>query len=220
MPRKQSDLNNAGQSLIETVAALFILVTTLFVALGLAVQNSRTNDNANKQILGTALAREGVEAIKNIRDTNWLRGVLEDCADIMGAGQSCYRNWLRMPDGSGSIIGSEDGINYVLQLDKDDPERGWELVADESFSSYALAKDAEGYFTVDCTSNCSGFYRAISVYHDFDYGGLRPSNPVRVFVISTVWWQNQKCPRTEDPASLPSGCKVVLEQWLTNWRNF
>lgn len=86
----------SGQSIIETVVAIFILVMGITAALGLANYSFGAATNINKQIIGTGLAREGLEAVKNMRDTNWLKGTKSsDCYDFATGTQiaSCYRDW-------------------------------------------------------------------------------------------------------------------------------
>src|SRR5579864_7113651 len=88
------DQKQSGQTLIETVVAIFVLVTGLITAASLAISSFQSTDLASKQIIATALARQGVEAVKNIRDSNWQNGTLADCSGTMSSGQFCYANWL------------------------------------------------------------------------------------------------------------------------------
>lgn len=103
-----------GQTLIETVVAIFILVMGIVAAVGLAIFAQSSSSNITKQIIATGLAREGIEAIKNIRDTNWLSQVNIDTncynfASSTANNANCYKNWMDQnyyPNGSPLYRGS------------------------------------------------------------------------------------------------------------------
>ncbi|MDP3794957.1 MAG: prepilin-type N-terminal cleavage/methylation domain-containing protein [bacterium] len=62
-------------SLIETLVAVGILAGALVAAVGLLSLTLRTMRTAQSEFIAAHLAAEGIEVIRNIRDTNWLRGV-------------------------------------------------------------------------------------------------------------------------------------------------
>lgn len=127
--KKIKDLEN-GQTLIETMSAVFILIMGVTSALGLAIYAYSSSTMITKQIIATGLAREGVEAVKNMRDTNWLKqlsvNINKDCYNYAsttpaGIGPSpatcpgntstascCYRNWLQEPGCAGQ--GNDKGF--------------------------------------------------------------------------------------------------------------
>ncbi len=73
-----------GQTLIETLVASFILVMGITAALTLATYSLGATNNIRQQTIGLGLAREGLEVVKNMRDTNWLRGTSSsDCYDFL-----------------------------------------------------------------------------------------------------------------------------------------
>lgn len=94
-----------GFTIIETLVALTILivgVTGAFTAASQAISNSTF---AKDQVIAFYLAEEGVEMIKNVRDTNalqgnqWLHGVSENPNDpcffsqnSSDPGKSCYKD--------------------------------------------------------------------------------------------------------------------------------
>lgn len=100
-------LKSSGQTLIETMAALFILTMGISAAVGLAVYAFSSSSTILKEIVATGLAREGMEAVRNMRDTNWLNDTLgtpangNSCTDFNDSGQNdCYPHWL----GTGSSM--------------------------------------------------------------------------------------------------------------------
>ncbi len=94
-------LCSPGQTLIETLAAMFILVTGISAAVGLAIFAFNSSSAVVKQIIATGLAREGLEIVKNMRDTNWLQDTIttHGCYNFASnpVGQmtaDCYQHWL------------------------------------------------------------------------------------------------------------------------------
>lgn len=65
---------NKGVTLLETLVAIFVLVTGIVGAFSLIISvMSFTSYNSNK-LIASYLAQEGVELVRNIRDTNWQEG--------------------------------------------------------------------------------------------------------------------------------------------------
>jgi len=64
--------NNKGETLAETIIALSILAIGITVASTIIINSMRNLTNAKNRVTAVNIAREGIEAIRNIRDTNWL----------------------------------------------------------------------------------------------------------------------------------------------------
>ena len=64
--------NQSGITLIETLVASSILIIGIVAALILAVYSLRVVETSKQELVATNLAREGLEVVRNIRDTNWL----------------------------------------------------------------------------------------------------------------------------------------------------
>ncbi len=197
-----------GQTLIETLVAIFILVTGLVSALSLAVYSFQSSDNSSKQIVGTALARESIEGLRNIRDTNWLKGTLSTCSDL-GTGQQCYSAW----QGSGEqrIEAGTYAIDYSIGSSN--------VLLTKNPTSYVLNYDSgTGLYSNGGAGVPTNYSRKLVITEDqtSPYTALNP----RLVAVSTVWWQGRKCPVTTDPVTLSASCKVVLQSYLTNWKNY
>jgi Tfp pilus assembly protein PilV len=91
----------SGQTLIETIAAIFILTMALTAGLGLTIYVLSHSKTTLDEIVATNLAREGIDVVKNMRDTNWLESDakavapwdLQDCT-LNGKTVQCYpRVW-------------------------------------------------------------------------------------------------------------------------------
>jgi type II secretory pathway pseudopilin PulG len=96
---KKQKTKYLGQTLIETMVALFILSMGVSSAVGLSIYAFGSSNSILKQIIGTGLAREGIEAVRNMRDTNWLNDSLitNGCYNFATGvldSENCYQNWL------------------------------------------------------------------------------------------------------------------------------
>lgn len=65
--------NQFGQSLLEMIIAITVISVALFSILSLFLSNMKAEEEARLRIVGSNLAQEGVEVVRNIRDSNWLK---------------------------------------------------------------------------------------------------------------------------------------------------
>jgi len=66
-------LNNKGETIMETVIAMGILAVGITLASTIIAMSLRNINASKNRVIAVNLAREGLEAMRNIRDTNWLR---------------------------------------------------------------------------------------------------------------------------------------------------
>lgn len=69
---KKRNLNQRGETLAETLIALSILAIGITMASSSIINTLRNMTTAKNRIIAINITREGVEAMRNIRDTNWL----------------------------------------------------------------------------------------------------------------------------------------------------
>lgn len=67
-------VSQKGQGLLEALIAVSIIVTALSGVMALASQNLGASQVSSQQVVGINLAREAVEIVRNMRDSNWLSG--------------------------------------------------------------------------------------------------------------------------------------------------
>ncbi len=65
----------SGQSMIEAIVALGILMTAVSAALTLVTAAVRANKESENGIVAANLAREAIEVARGLRDSNWLSDV-------------------------------------------------------------------------------------------------------------------------------------------------
>ncbi len=217
----------SGQTLVETMVAALVLSIGIGAAVSLAVYGLTATSSIPKQLIGVGLAREGIEAVKNMRDTNWLRTALaDDCHNFLTGGGDglCFKQWL---SGSYQIDPGSTPQTYSLGIAGEDPEEEyWRLVATPSrfgLNYTPEATAAEGFYsaatTVTVENTNSGFARKITLEADSTAPFDENTGP-RLKVTVDVWWTDRRCPAlTATPPTNPN-CRVTLETYLTNWKDY
>ncbi len=146
--------NQSGITLIEVLVASSILIVGIVAALILAMYSLRVAEVSKQELIATNLAREGVEVVRNIRDSNWL-----DQSD---------------PDWTSGLVGTGTTSYFVPVFN---PLTGsWTL----SEISFAESQDCESSTTtVLCrivwSNNGSGFDR---MYLQFNPAGIYSPNDI------------------------------------------
>lgn len=210
---------NSGQSLIETIVAIFILTTGLASGLALAIFSFGSASDISEKITATGLAREGLEAVRGMRDSNWLSDSLTPCDDL-GSGQQCYPDWLNETYSIKGSSGSGQTYRLAFQPQASNNSK-WTLENTSSASNYRLYFQPAGELSHTLTSDPSNFFRKLTViYADTNppYSGTSPLLLVR----SAVWWYGKRCSNELTDLVNPSdtACKIISEEFLTNWRNY
>ncbi len=225
----------SGQTLIETLVACFILVMGISAALGLANYSLNATTNIKQQTVALGLAREGIEVVKNIRDTNWLKATLTaDCYNFLPGGGTnnayCYQDWLSPASGTGQNISAPTGTRgFALRFDSSQ-SNPWVLAQTESdfgLNKVDINSGGSGVSKVyyeaqdglTFSEGNSGFGRAIYITQDNSFAPFNQNTGPRLKISSIVWWKGKNCPESETPPS-DHRCAVSLETYLTNWRNF
>lgn len=236
--------NQKGQTLIETVIAIFILISGITAALGLAIFAFTSSQNIASQMIAVGIAREGIEVVKNMRDTNWLQDLLNNTCYNPKTGLNndadCYPNWLSEQFDI-NPIGNPGSEYFKLRIEN--TANYWDLNNENclpscrfglNFDSNISGPNFWGFYTfsgsgVTHTSATSDFARKITLVEDdgvalYGNGADNPFNKdgdkgYRLKVTSQVWWADKKCPRANDWPGL-GRCSVELNTYLTNWKNY
>lgn len=72
--RKIKKFQQPGFSIIEILAILFIISLAMLGVVSLIVQNIQVQSINKNQLIAASLSQEGIELVRQIRDTNWLNG--------------------------------------------------------------------------------------------------------------------------------------------------
>jgi Tfp pilus assembly protein PilV len=216
----------SGQTLVETMVASLVLVIGIGAAVGLAIYGLSATSGVTKQLIGLGLAREGVEAVKNMRDTNWLQTAYsQDCYDFTSSTDvaRCYKDWLNGPPYD---LDPGSSATYALGFDITKPEESyWQLIRHSSnFGlNYTPINSTIGFYStsgsgVAVASATSDFARKITLTLDNSVPFNEAEYP-RLHVRVDVWWRDKRCPLSNEPPA-SAGCKVTLETYLTNWKDY
>lgn len=167
----QNFLKTRGETLTETLVALFILALSIVAAVTLLVSSIRANEASRERIIAINIARTGLEAIHNIRDTNWL---------VHSADKRLC--WNNMPNETCEDTFSPFGVSdnaiegdtyYKVDLNAD---YTWSLTNETSieWDEYRLHLDENGFYTHEesGTTSSTNFRRRIFISYRDDDGNV------------------------------------------------
>ncbi len=173
-----------AESLIEVIIAVFVVALGSSVATSLIVTSIQSNSFSRDNLIALNLAVEGLEAMRNIRDNNWLRFSFdkEKCWNISPApaATSCDTS-KTIQDGNYTvslnkvyewILAIQDG--KVLNLDSSTDNNVFQLKLEKrSGQNVYVQTSGTG---VDITS--TNFYRMITV----------TNGAAKMDITSTIQW--------------------------------
>ncbi len=239
-----------GQSLIETIAAIFILTMALTTVIGVTIYALSKSNVSQKEIVATNLAREGIDVLRMMRDTNWMAGDVGganysldvDCGTTPPNGntglpqtgqggasenpmnnKTCYPQWMDGPTYNFDPNSWSGANDARVRLDTPSSV-SWILETVNGSRRYHMCIEATGEIRHSnaCDNNTNPPYaRRIQISSANTASPYTRRNP-QLRVVSTVVWQDKKCPSivNADPVSLNTSCKVVTEEFLTNWKDY
>ncbi len=200
-------MRQRGESLLEVIIAVSILATIMVSVFSLLIRGASTNVNVTNRVVAINVAREGMEAVRNIRDTNWLkysgdRRAKWLCLDSEG-NDACEGNLKSLIEPNNYTVDfSQIDKRYYLarQLetvlsDKDT------LPANEN---YRLYLGADGRFTHTAGGDVTKYYRQVYLRPEtgwLDTAGCSVDGcptQERMQVSVRVQWQEDKAIRHLD----------------------
>ncbi len=216
--------------MIETIVAIFVLTTALVAGVGLAIYAFTISETSQNEIVATNLAREGVEVVRMMRDSNWLASDakaaqgnptydLQACNDI--GNRLCFpRSYDQIPPFNSYDLTGGSG-NKRLAFNS--AANTWALDSGGS-QDYNLYLQSDGSYSSTVTGT-SIFARMINI--TFNFGGSYPSNNNNsngeMVVKSVVAWRGKNCTAfngSTNLLTLSTKCKTVVEEHLTNWKDY
>lgn len=193
--------NNSGQSLIELIVAVAIIQVGLLSVWSLFLSNFNAEREAELRIVGANLSREGVELVKNIRDSNWLRadqGEVNEEGKIWPWDEGLNSGIYSISYDDGSLEGEEESQLYV------DPQGFYTNSSNGTKTSFYKR-------TIELKSVCCSDPEGDLVCNDTNYQIKKPSElcPLRIGinVIAKTTWSHSGGERNS-----------VVEDIIYNWR--
>lgn len=175
----------AAESLIEVIIAVFVVALGSSVATSLVVTSIQSNSFSRDNLIALNLAVEGLEAMRNIRDNNWLRFSFdkEKCWKKSPKATSCDPTGTAGDITPGKYIVSLDknyawdlnSTDKILDLDKTDLGNGiFQLKLEQRAGQNVYVQTSSTGSTITPTS----FYRMITVVNA----------PDKINITSTIQW--------------------------------
>jgi type II secretory pathway pseudopilin PulG len=204
-----------GETILEVIIALFIVATGSTAATSLIVNSMQSNGLSRDNLIALNLAVEGLEAVRDIRDTNWLRFNFNKT--------QCWNEWPDTTSCDGSLIGdarynphfdpgtmkwtfklsglssipddlttNSNSCLYYYDLDKTkeiDPSMDDDDVIDNDRDII------DDNYTPSASGNilklsCSGFYRIVNIAYTAGTGSpILAANATEMTVTSIVQWK-------------------------------
>ncbi|MEK7072265.1 MAG: hypothetical protein AAB969_01710 [Patescibacteria group bacterium] len=146
--------NKKGQSLVELVVAIGVITIGLFSVWNLFLSNFNGEQEAGARILSVNLAREGIEIVKNIRDSNWLAIENND---------SCFYNGLTYDPCNWDSDLSDDGSGVIENLFSDDVyiDYSADIISDNQTRIYQDL--SSGLYSHDSSDQATTYRRLINI---------------------------------------------------------
>lgn len=204
-------LKQQGQTMIEALLAIFIIMMALLGFLSRSSQNYMAGTDSMRRIIAINLAREGVELVKNIRDSNWLVG----CNDPDDE-DNCLHWYSGLYDGTGNNTFINFSFNREnnqwTNLFHDDELTFIQCIENESCRLYL----DEGAYTSEVTDAPTEFYRWVETIGfcndelgEVDEYECPPDSQTAIGLIvrSAVRYKFKN-----------TWHNVGLEEWLYDWR--
>lgn len=194
--------NTRGNSIIEVMVVIVILTIGIVGAYGIVSRWQNVARTTEKRIQAINLAREGIEAVQNIRDTNWIlfssdythcwmsnKYIASGCIDnIVPADSYSNGDYILMLDGNKRWI-LTSSPNTSIYLDANWLPEQWPASPPTTLCNTTTTKNCKTIFTRKIT---------------LSYPGVD-----KLKVTSLVSWRDQSSKNPHD---------IKLETILTNWK--
>lgn len=186
-----------SQTLLEAVLAIGVILVSVFASTTLIITTISAGQSSEDKIVAGNLAREGIEIVRGIRDSNWIKRTQNV------AGTSTFVNW-------------DEGLLPNTYIASFSGTAGWSLpplgassVVSEKVET--VDPNTYNYFTQDCVApNCTPtkFNREIIITSQSDVipNFTPPASIEYLNVEVVVTWQNH------------GNKELTLTERLYDWR--
>ena len=207
-------INKQATSIIEAIVSMVIITIWVVWMFNIYISSTNLEEGINNKMVAIAIAREWIEAMTNIRDTNWIIfwSDTKNCWNTLNYNNNCimnatttndipdnWRYWIFKNTNSrwiltGSSISSSDysNINYKTFF------KVWIDTTDWSYTQTWVINNLKPLYTREI----------IIKYIDTNWGAL-DSNDEKMEVTSLVQWLSESKLKVN---------KVELKTILSNWK--
>lgn len=200
-------LGTRAETLAEVILAFIVFGIISTAAISFVVHGIDTNQEIEERLIAYNFARESVEAVRNVRDTNWLRfpGNRTECWDVTldtTSSLDCATG-THLGDGGGT-----SGVDYIIYPEITDTSRlfAWNFVVDptvpEDLTIYEtdITADATPIYTQDAGCNsgtliceASRYRRYVNIVATDETGDGYADT---LTITATVSWESKADTRT------------------------
>lgn len=192
----------SGFTLIEIMIAVFILSIAIVGTYGAFSIMVTLTTNASDRLIASYLAQEGIEIVRNIRDTNWLANDPDitfnsNLADEnINCENGCEADYTSSP---------YKGVNYLSQWVSGNPGGSFLNLDANGFYSYSPCDNLDSRYSINPEFCQTNFKRKITI--------TLIGNGKAMKVVSKVYWK-------EKPNILNSNLtypSIEVEEILYDW---
>lgn len=214
MQRKNS---NRASTLIEALVVLVIISLWILGSYNVFIESQQLSVSTKYRVEAIQIARDGLEAIQNIRDTNWILYAADrkNCWNVLNYDGNCVGDTTRNFDielGNNQSFRIQRNAQNQFILDVQN-HGGNNTISDTNFRNrFQIQKDARWFYTQGNGTNFVPlFTREIQITYFEDTNGdtNMNSNDEKMRVNSIVQWI--------DP-SKTSPYTINMSTILSNWK--
>ena len=174
--------HSRGETLLEVLIALVVLIIGSVTATSLILTSIKANLYNKDALQALNLAQEGIEYMRNLRDTNWIRfsANRQGCWNVKPGAATCAGNLLAeaLPSDSGYALGTTLSDKQTPQLDLSNGDDAVYLL---KYYDLNPLEDSDGIDRKD-SGNLPG------VRDDYDY--VATSHPSGTFVDNSKFYRS------------------------------
>jgi len=222
-----------GTSIVEVLVLIVILTSGILWMYTIYNKSQALAQNTANRLQATAIAREGIEVVTNIRATNWINFAadMENCWNVHEYNKECLETWtnpiapdILIQEGSYIVIWEEHGNDTIPRFILNKKDAGIYGVGD--YIKDFRIKEKNGFWVQNFDDADGGykapfFTREIQISYNPDW--LPPTscatstpptcseswNPQKMQVKSIVHWMD---------GSSSQPYQLIAETLLTNWK--
>ncbi|MCK9272513.1 prepilin-type N-terminal cleavage/methylation domain-containing protein [Candidatus Gracilibacteria bacterium] len=194
--------NKKGNSIIEVVIVIVILTIGIVGTYEIVNSGQKLATTTENRIKAINIAREGLEAVTNIRDTNWIKfsSDYEHCWNVANYNSNCIGAGFSVPTLTGGILYQKESLWYLSGSTNN------KIYLDNNGMVYQTGASSIAWDNTLCTNLVSkscrtGFTRDIQINTSF------PSESMKINSI-VKWIDNSK----------QGEHTINLETTLKNWK--
>ncbi|MFA4890902.1 MAG: hypothetical protein WC604_00920 [Candidatus Gracilibacteria bacterium] len=192
-----------GETLIEVIAALSCIVLAGLAAVTVSIQVMSTTATSKEFLIAQNLAREAIEGVVNIRDTNWLLFPTnkDECWLIKDSSECNVSKAVK--ESTSYILGRETNGQNILRektgVTLDIPEGGQPDSADSKFLLYV---DSNNIYTHQIPATKASPYPFPDFYRMITFSKIDADADTMQINVKVQWMHKGSIPKTYELSSV------------------